>query len=56
MNDYLEIFSEVVLIATFQPRPRERYSSAPRLGEFSRDRIRAPIASADRRFEHLTRI
>ena len=28
MNDYLEIFSDVVLLATFQPRQRERYSSA----------------------------
>ena len=45
MNDYLEIFSEVVLLATFQPRWRERHSSAPRLGEVGRDRTRAPIAS-----------
>jgi hypothetical protein len=56
MNDYLEIFSDVVLLATFQPRWRERYSPAPRVGELSQDRIREPIASADRRFEHLTRI
>ena len=25
MNDYLDIFSDVVLLATFQPRQRERY-------------------------------
>ena len=34
MKHYLEIFSDVVLLATFQPRWRERSSSAPRLGEF----------------------
>jgi hypothetical protein len=56
MKDYLEIFSEVVLLATFQPRHRERSSSVPRLGEFGQERNRAPIASADRRFEHLTLI
>ena len=44
MNDYLEIFSDVVLLATFQPRWRERYSSAPRLGEVSR----RPDPGADR--------
>ena len=44
MNDYLEIFSDVVLLATFQPMWRERYSSAPRLGEVSRDRPRDPAA------------
>jgi hypothetical protein len=56
MKDYLEIFSDVVLLATFQPRWRERSSSAARLGEFGQERNREPIASADRRFEHLTRI
>jgi hypothetical protein len=49
MNDYLEIFSDVVLLVTFQPRQRELYSSVQRLGEFSRDRPRATFAS-DRRF------
>ena len=56
MKDYLEIFSDVVLLATFQPRWRERHSSAPRLGEVSQDRIRVPAPSADRRFEGPTRI
>ena len=44
MNDYLNIFSDVVLLATFQPRWRERSSSALRLGEVSRDRPRAGTA------------
>lgn len=55
MNDYLNIFSDVVLIATFQPRQRERYSSAPRLGELSRDRPRMD-AALGRRFEIPGRI
>ena len=55
MNDYLEIFSDVVLLATFQPRRRERYSSAPRLDESGRSRPRAAIVS-DRRFDDLERI
>jgi hypothetical protein len=50
MNDYLEIFSDVVLLATFQPRWRERHSSAPRFGEFSQDRPKADTALG-RRFE-----
>jgi hypothetical protein len=56
MKAYLEIFSDVVLLATFQPRWRERSSSAPRLGEFGQERNRAPIASSDLRFDQLTRI
>jgi hypothetical protein len=55
MNDYLNIFSDVVLLATFQPRWRERHSSAPRLGEISRDRTRAEIA-LNRRFDIPERI
>ena len=55
MNDYLEIFSDVVLLATFQPRWRERHSSAPRLGEISRERPRAGTAPG-RRFEIPERI
>lgn len=38
MNDYLEIFSDVVLLATFQPRWGERFSSAPRAVEPRRNR------------------
>jgi hypothetical protein len=55
MNDYLEIFSDVVLLATFQPRRRERYSSQPRLEESGRSRLRVAIVS-DRRFDDLERI
>jgi len=47
MNDYLEIFSEVVLLATFQPRWRA-HSAAPRLGEPGRNRPRAVSASSRR--------
>jgi len=50
MNDYLEIFSEVVLLATFQPRQRERHSAAPRLGEPGWNRPRA-VSASSRRFE-----
>jgi hypothetical protein len=56
MKDYLEIFSDVVLLATFQPRWRDRSSSVPRLGEFGQERNRVTTALADRRFEHLTRV
>jgi hypothetical protein len=55
MNDYLNIFSDVVLLATFQPRQRERHSSAPRLGELSRERPRTDTALG-RRFEIPERI
>ena len=55
MNDYLEIFNDVVLLATFQPRWRERHSLAPRLGEADRDRPRASTALG-RRFEAPERI
>lgn len=44
MNDYLNIFSEVVLLATFQPRQRERYSP-PHPGEAGRSRLRVRRAS-----------
>jgi hypothetical protein len=37
MNDYLDIFSDVVLLATFQPRQRERYSPS-RPGEAALNR------------------
>jgi len=50
MNDYLEIFSDVVLLATFQPRRRGRFSSAMGLGEEARNRPRAMVLS-DRRFD-----
>lgn len=41
MNDYLEIFSDVVLIATLQPRSRERYHPTQRPSEtgFGRPRL-----------------
>jgi len=55
MNDYLEILSDVVLLATFQPRQRERYSSQPRFEESGRSRPRVAIVS-DRRFDDLERI
>lgn len=48
MNDYLEIFSDVVLLATFQPRWRERFSSQPRIDDAGRSRPRATFAP-DRR-------
>lgn len=46
MNDYLEIFSDVLLIASFQPRQRERLSSAQGFHEPERERI----ARVPRRF------
>jgi hypothetical protein len=49
MNDYLEIFSDVVLLATFQPRFKERFSPQPRLNEAGRSRPRATFAAADGR-------
>lgn len=49
MNDYLEILGDVVLLATFQPRWRERFSSDPRIDEAGRSRPRAAFAS-NRRF------
>ena len=55
MNDYLEIFRDVVLLATFQPRRLERYSSAPRLDEVGRNRPWAMVAS-ERRFRVPERI
>lgn len=55
MNDYFEIFSDVVRIATLQPRLRERYS-AQRLDEVSRSRPRAVTASSQQRFEGMSRI
>lgn len=45
MNDYLEILGDVVLLATFQPRFRERFSSQPRLDEVGRSRPRAASAT-----------
>jgi len=50
MNDYLEIFSDVVLLATFQPRGRERYPSGARTSESVGDRPRA-LSTLDRRSE-----
>jgi hypothetical protein len=50
MNDYLEIFSDVVLLATFQPRHRERCPAASIIKETVRDRPRA-ITASERRFE-----
>lgn len=55
MNDYLEIFSDVVLLATFQPRFRERFSPQPRVEAAGRSRPWAPFAS-DRRTEMPVRI
>ena len=48
MNDYLEIFSDVVLLATFQPRWCERFSSQSRIDDAGRSRPRATFAP-DRR-------
>ena len=45
MNDYLEIFSDVVLLATFQPRWSERIDPIRRLGESSRSRPKLVTAS-----------
>ena len=55
MNDYLEIFSDVVLLATFQPRWRERFSMQPRIDDTGRSRPRATIVS-HRPFEMPERI
>ena len=55
MKDYLEIFSDVVLLATFQPRWRERFSQHPRLDDAGRSRLHATIAPG-RRFETPKRI
>jgi hypothetical protein len=55
MNDYLEIFSDVVLLATFQPRWCERFSSAPRAVEPSRSRTLQTFGS-DRRSDGPQRI
>ena len=46
MNDYLEIFSDVVLLATFQPRRLAGAASAPRTGEPTR---RRPVPTTGRR-------
>jgi hypothetical protein len=48
MNDYLGIVSDVVLLATFQPRLRERYPMQPRIEETGRSRPRSTFAP-DRR-------
>jgi hypothetical protein len=45
MNDYLEIFSDVVLLATFQPRYRERFSPQPRIDDMGRSRPSVAPAS-----------
>ena len=55
MNDYLDIFSDVVLLATFQPRWRERHSSTSLTNENVRDRPRA-ITPSDRRFDGPARV
>ena len=39
MNDYLEIFNDVIRLATMQPRNRERVPSAPGHCEPQRERI-----------------
>ena len=44
MKDYLEIFSDVVLLATFQPRWRERFPSQRRIDEAGRSRLHATFA------------
>ena len=45
MNDYLDIFNDVLLIASFQPRQRERLSSAQGFHEPERGTHRARSAS-----------
>lgn len=44
MNAYLEIFNDVVLLATFQPRLRERYPVTWLASETVRARPRATTA------------
>ena len=39
MNDYLEIFSDVIRLATMQPRYSGRLPSAPGIREPERERI-----------------
>jgi hypothetical protein len=51
MQDFLDIFSDVLLIASFQPRQRERRSADPHIGVTHR----ATFASPQRRFEGLER-
>lgn len=46
MNDFLGIFSDVVRLATLQPRHVERLSSAPGFHEPERERV----ARVPRRF------
>jgi hypothetical protein len=55
MNEYLDIFNDVIRLATLQPRWRERHALAPRIAEPSRDRPRAG-AALGRRFEVPERI
>jgi len=49
MNDYLEIFCDVVLLATFQPRSRERCSPL-RSGDAGRSRPRATSSERSARW------
>lgn len=43
MNDYLDIFNDVIRLATMQPRHRERYTSFPLPAGPRRERfVRAP--------------
>ena len=51
MNDYLDIFNDVIRLVTLQPRTREPHSSVPRLSEPPRERIaRTPRKFAARGF------
>lgn len=47
MHDYLEIFGDVVRLATFQPRFRERFAPQPQTDDAGRSRLRATFARAD---------
>lgn len=54
MNGFLEIFSDVILLATFQARHRERQPSTPRIDEAGLSRPRS--VTAGRRFDVPERI
>lgn len=55
MNDYLDILSDVVLLATFQPRARERIDPSHRLGT-SRSSRTLFLKTSGRRMEFPERL
>lgn len=50
MNDYLDIFNDVIRLATLQPRHRERHTSFPRFDEPRRERFVAAPRRVTRGF------